>query len=698
MTRPSSLRRAGATALALTAVAASAPAADAQYPTKPPAAAAVQPAQLPPFQEEVLPNGLRVVLVENHRDPIVAFRLVLPAGRLYEPKGKEGISEMAAGLLTKGAGSRTADQVAEAIEGAGGSLSGAADDDFLALTGSVLADQTALAFQLLGDAVARPAFPDKEIDLLRTQTLSALQLEQSQPASIAARVFAAGLYGDHPYGRRPTPETVRAITKADLTAFQQTRLRPRGGLLVIAGDVTLEQVRALAAQHLAGWTGYPAANPAFGAPPTRARPEIVLVHRPGSVQSNIVVGNLTAGPGDPQVFAAMVANKVLGGGSDARLFDILREKKGWTYGAYSSLARPRGTGYFNATAEVRTEVTDSALVELLAQLRRLGNEPVPATELENAKGALVGIFPLTVETAQQVAERVAFVKTRGLPGDYLQTYRTRLSGVTAPTLQVAARRWVRPQQALVVVVGDGQKIHQKLAAIGSVRIVTPQGDAMSVADLTPRASAVALDVSRLAARRDSFVVRVQGNPMGASVYELAKDADGWVVREATTIAGGMIQQNTTLRTDASLAPRALEQRGKVQGRDTKADVTFAGGRAKGAAQTPSPQGIKDVAVDAELPAGTLDDNAAAFALPLLRWAPGAKHVVSTFSAGKGVAVPLTYEVKGTESVTVPAGTFEAFRIEQSGGDQPIAYFVTTAAPHRLVRIVVANQIEMALAK
>ncbi len=694
MTSPHSLRAAGAAAL----IVALAPQARAQYPTTPPPAAAVQPAQLPPFQEAVLANGLRVVLVENHRDPVIAFRLVLPAGRLYEPKGKEGISEIAAGLLTKGAGSRTAEQVAEAIESAGGSLSGSADDDFVSLSGSVLANNAPLAFELLGDAVARPAFPEKEVELLRTQSLSALQLEQSQPGAIAGRVFAAGLYGDHPYGRRPTPETVRAITRADLAAFQAARLKPRGALLVLAGDVTMEQVRALAAQHFAGWTGYPAATPTFGAPPSRARSEIVLVHRPGSVQSNIVVGNLTAGPGDAQLYAAMVANKVLGGGADARLFDVLREKKGWTYGAYSSLARPRGTGYFNATAEVRTEVTDSALVELLAQLRRLGAEAVPAAELDNAKGALVGSFPLTVETAQQVAERVAFVKTRGLPADYLQTYRTRLSNVSAPTLQQAARRWVRSEQALVVVVGDGQKVYEKLKAIGPVRIVTPQGDAMTPADLTPRATALALDLGRLAARRDSFVVRVQGNPLGAAAYELARDGEGWVITEALSIAGGMVQQRTTLRTDARLAPRALQQQGKVQGQDTKTDVTFADGRAKGSAVAPGAQGIKQVAVDAELPAGTLDDNAGLYALPLLRWAPGAKHVVSMFSAGKGAAVPLTYAVVGTESVTVPAGTFEAFKVETTGSDQPTVYWLSTAAPHRIVKLLVAGQLEVVLAK
>jgi hypothetical protein len=415
------------------------------------------------------------------------------------------------------------------------------------------------------------------------------------------------------------------------------------------------------------------------------------------VQSNIVVGNLVGGPADEARYAATIANKVLGGGTDARLFDILREKKGWTYGAYSSLTRPRGTGAFSATAEVRTEVTDSALVEMMAQLRRLGSETVSPAELENAKGAAVGVFPLTVETAQQVAERVATVKTLGLPADYLQTYRTKLSAVTAPAVRQVAQQWVRPQQALIVVVGDGAKIYEKLKGIAPVRIVTPQGDAMTPADLAPPTAQLALDLTRLAARRDSFVVRVQGNPMGASVYDVAKEGDGWVLKEATTIAGGMIQQGTTLRTDAALAPRLLEQRGKMQGQETKGDVTFAAGRAKGAAIAASPEGLKPVTIDLALPAGTIDDNAVALALPLMRWAAGAKQTVSVFASGKGTVTPTTFSVAGTEQVTVPAGTFEAFRIEQSGGPQALTYFVTTAAPYRLVKVM-AGPLELVLAK
>ena len=699
MTRPlqsTHLRRALVAALPL-ALLAVAPDARAQQRSRPPAPAPVKPAAFPPFQEAVLANGLRVVLVENHRDPVVAFRLVVPAGRFYDAAGREGAADMVANLLTKGAGSRTADQIAEAIEGAGGSLSGFVDNDFLSLSGSVLSNHAPLAFSLLGDAIARPTFPEREVELLRTQTLSSLQLEQAQPASIASRVFDAGLYGSHPYGRRATPASVRTLTRADLTAFQAARLKPRGALLVVAGDVTLPQLRTLAEQSLAGWTGAPAAAPTPAPPAQRARTEVVLVHRPGSVQSNIVVGNLVGGPADEARYAATIANKVLGGGTDARLFDILREKKGWTYGAYSAFTRPRGTGAFSANAEVRTEVTDSALVEMMTQLRRMGSESISAAELENAKGAVVGQFPLTVETAQQVAERVAFVKTLGLPADYLQTYRTRLSAVSAPAVQRTAQQWVRPQQALVVVVGDGTKIYEKLKAIGPVRIVTPQGDAMTPADLAPRAAQVSLDLSRLAARRDSFVVRVQGNPLGSSVYELTKEGDGWLVKEATMIAGGVVQQGTTLRMDAALAPRMLEQRGKMQGQETKGDVTFAGGRAKGAATAASPQGIKPVTIDVELPAGTLDDNAVALALPLLRWAPGAKHTLSIFSSGKGTVTPLTMTVTGTEQVAVPAGTFEAYRIEQTGGEQPITYFVATAAPHRLLKVS-TGPVELVLAK
>ena len=698
MTTPSRTLR-GAALLGIALLALAPRGAAAQFPTTPPAAAPVRPAAFPPFQEFTLANGVRVVLVESHRDPVVAFRLTLPAGRLYSPAGKEGTADMVAALLTKGAGGRSADSIAAAIEGAGGSLSGSAGPDFLNLSGSVLSNAAPLAFQLLGDAVARPTFPEAEVELLRTQTLSALQLEQSQPGAIANRAFNAGLYGDHAYGRVATPASVRAVTRADLLAFQQARLRPRGALLVVAGDITAAQLRELAERSMAGWSGYPAPAPALKAPPARPRTEIVLVHRPGSVQANLVVGNLTTGPADPTRYAATVANKLLGGGTDARLFDILREKKGWTYGAYSNLTRPRGTGAFSATAEVRNEVADSALVELLAQLRRVRSEPVPAAELDNAKNALVGSFPLTVETAQQIAEQVATVKTLGLPANYLQTYRTRLSAVTGPELQRVVRSYVRPEQALVVAVGDGTKLYERLRAIAPVRLVDPQGNALTPADLAPRATPVALDLSRLVARRDSFAILANGNPLGHSLGTVERTADGWTLTGETTIMGGMVRQKGTLVTDAALVPRRLTQDGSVQGTPVKAEVSFAGGRATGTATDVGPQGAKAVTVDATLPAGTLDESAIGTALPLMAWSPTSRYTVNAFSAAKNAVRPLTLAVTATEQVTVPAGSFQAYRVEQTGGEQALTYWVTTAAPHRVVKIgFVGQPIEVVLVK
>ena len=263
----------------------------AQAPTRAPAPGPVKPATLPDFQETTLRNGLRMMLVESHRQPVVSIALMMPAGNVYDPAGREGLADLVSSVLTKGAGSRTAEQVASAIEGVGGSIGASSTPDFLNVRANVLSPNAPLAFELVGDAVTRPTFATKEVELARTQAASGLQLEQSNPAALAQRYFAAQLYGKHPYGRRPSPTSVRALTMENLRDFQRTRLVPRGALLVVAGDIGLPRARQLAEQYFGGWTGRPGADITRPQPPARARTEIVLVHRPGSVQSNIVVGN-----------------------------------------------------------------------------------------------------------------------------------------------------------------------------------------------------------------------------------------------------------------------------------------------------------------------------------------------------------------------------------------------------------------------
>ncbi|MBM4195067.1 MAG: hypothetical protein FJ202_11920 [Gemmatimonadetes bacterium] len=663
-----------------------------QFPSAPPAPLAMRPAQFPPFQQAVLSNGMQLVVVSNARLPILSVSLAFKAGNFYEPAEKTGLADMVAALVTKGAGSRDAEAVAATIEGVGGTLLAAAGADFMTVDAGVLSENAPLAFELLADAVIRPAFAEKEIEIYRTQALSALQLEQSQADAIASRAFARELYGAHPYGRRPTEATVKGITRADLLAFQKAWLQPRGALLVLAGDITLARARTLAEAAFGKWTGAPSTMSVAAAPPrARTASEIVLVHRPGSVQSNIIVGNLTWPAGDPRHFASVIANKVLGAGTDGRLFVILREEKGWTYGSQSALTRYKGQGYFSATAEVRTEVTDSSLTEMLKQIRRIGTELVPQKEFTDAKSAYVGRFPRDIETAAQVAGQVTNARLLGLPANYVQTLGANLAAVTRTSAQAAARAAMRADQSLIVVVGDGTKLYDKLKAIAPVRIVRVDGQPMSADDLTVKAVALDLAMDRLVPRTDSLGVFVQGNAFGFQRGVLERSGDGWKYTDDTQL-GPIIQQHTEVTFGADLAMRQVVQSGKAQGMEMKIDVAYGGGRAKGSATTPQPTGgVKTIQVDAELPAGAVDDNAVAALLPAFKWAAGAKFPVTVFQSGKGAPTTVTLSVTGEESVTVPAGTFAAWKIDMAGSEQPVQFWVEKAAPYRLLKIALVGQ-------
>src|SRR5712691_607445 len=225
------------------------------FPTRPPRPASLKPVRFPPFQETVLLNSLSFVVIENHEQPVVAASLSFRAGSSFDPSGKEGLSEIVAELLTKGTASRSAEQIAAAIEGVGGAINASSGLDFLTLTTDVLSDPVELAFEMLGDVVKNAAFPAPELDLARTRYLSNLQDQLSRPEIVAERSFAKELYGSHPYGRSPTSASYRAITRDDVTQFAAQRVRPAGALLVVAGDVTLAQVRALVSTSFAGWRG-----------------------------------------------------------------------------------------------------------------------------------------------------------------------------------------------------------------------------------------------------------------------------------------------------------------------------------------------------------------------------------------------------------------------------------------------------------
>jgi len=658
------------------------------FPPKPPPPGPLAPVRFPPFQQVMLPNGMTLLLVENHEQPVLSVNLSFPAGSIYDPAGKEGTAEPVATLLTKGTPTRTADQLAATIEGVGGSLGASSGNDFLTVSAGVLSDHAGLAFDLLGDVVRRATFPTDELELARTQALSSLALSLSQPGTVADRFFQREIYGRHPYGRSPTEASYKAITQANVKAFAASRLRPGGALLVIAGDATLAQARALATKAFGSWTGTPAVVVSPAVPAPKAATDILLVHRPASVQANIVLGNTTFGPTDPSFYAARLATQTLGGGADARLFLILREQKSWTYGSYAELDRHRGMGSWSATFEGRTEVADSALREMLHQVDRIRTELIPDSEFNNVKGRLIGSFPLTIETPDQVASAVANARLLGLGSDYVRLYRERLSAVTALQARTAAARTYRRNGLSIIVVGDGEQLYDRLKAIAPVRMVDVDGKPLNAADLHPKTEAPALDRAQVVTRADSFEVLVQGNAMGGMTGSTTATADSVTYSERTSIAGGALQQNTMVRFNpADLTVSQVDQTGSTQGQPTDIHITYGGGRVKGKATTPQQNGPpQTIQIDTAIAAGTYDDNALAVVFPALPLAAGRTFNLSVFESGKGQVKLVQVKVSDGGSVIVPAGSFDSFKLDVTGGQVPTTFYVSKASPRRIVKI------------
>jgi zinc protease len=442
-----------------------------------------QPLEFPAFTEFTLPNGLEVIHVPHHVQPVANLTLYLYAGGADDPAEQAGRTSMAAQLLRQGTTTRTAEEISEAIEGVGGSLGAGADADFLAISSTVLADDLELAFDLVADVARRPTFPPDEVSLVVQRTLSGLRAQLGQPGEIARRRFVEAVYGQgHPYGTSPTPASVQAITRADLVRLHARVFRPDAAVLVVAGDVDLARARALAESHFGDWQAGAEERADIPAPADPGPTRIALVHRPGSVQATLHIGHLGTRPDEPDYFALQILNEVLGGGFTSRLMQRLRDELGWTYGAGSAFTQPRDVGIFSATTEVRTEVADSAIVEVLAQLRALRQEPMDREEMAAAVSYLVGSFPLTIQTAGQIAGQIARARLIGQPMEHITAYRERILQITPDDVTSAARRHVDPDRTVIVVVGDAAALLPRLSDIAPVTLYDVEG-----AELDPAA-------------------------------------------------------------------------------------------------------------------------------------------------------------------------------------------------------------------
>lgn len=666
-----------------------APALEAQTTAEePPAPAPVMPLALPQAQQALLPNGLRLIVLEQHRQPVVSVRLSIPAGSAFDPAGKEGLADLYAAMLTRGAGPRSGVEFANTVEGVGGTMGASAGPDHLLVQADVVSAHAALALELIADAILRPTLDAKEIEGIRQHTLNAIVSGLEDPGSLAARVFLLATYRNHPYGRRPSPQSVQAITGADLDGFRRGRVRPTGSVLVLAGDITLAEARRLAMQALSAWKGL-RPTPLPSVPAAASPKEILLVHAGGIQDANILIGSTTFAGADTGYYAAAVLSQILGVGPGSRLAEALATGHSWPAAFGASYLRTTRLGLFQASATVPAPAADSALRAMYTEAARLRTALVSPNELDRARESLAGAYALRLQTMSQVAGAFTEAQLLGLPARSLATQRTRILGVTATQVRAMARRVFPARGTVSVVVGDAARLYGPLSKIGTVRIFSVDGRPLSPEAVEPRMVPLTLVPSQAAARVDSLAILADGRTVGMQVTRLTPAGDSLTYVEETVL-GTMLSQTTTLTFDTAGRMRSLDQSGKARGQDTKIRLTYGNGRVRGSALLAGNDGPRTISVDTAVSEGIVDDNGIQAILPLLRWDINVRWAFDVFASGENVLRRLTLTAADLTRVTVPAGTFDCYRADLEGGPQRVSFFVASKPPHRVIRVELAN--------
>jgi predicted Zn-dependent peptidase len=457
----------------------------------PPAPGEVRDMSLPPVRIADLENGLQVNIAVTTQLPVVYATLVVRSGGESDPATLPGLSGLVAQMLKEGTTKRSSAEIAEEIEFLGADLWTSSDEENTYVGVRALAEQFDVVMAMLAEVAGEPAFSNQELEKLKRRELDRLALSERDPGYIGKRTFFRKLYGQHPYGTvDTTPHAVKRVRRQDLARWHSEHFVGRNSFLVVAGDVDPDRVADTARKTFGRWKAGNRAVPVYVEPPRPNDRNIVVVDRPGSVQSVIYIGNLAIARANREWIPMMVSNQVLGGSAASRLFMDLRERRSLTYGAYSSVGERVEVGPFIAYASVRTEVTTEAVGAFFEHLERIHQEPAEPEELVHAKRYLSDSFPLKVDTPGKLSELVVDLRTFGLPDDYWDHYRQSIRQTSASDAQYVARNYIRPQSALVVVVGQAADFARSLEQFGPVTVVSPDGEIKAkFEDKRPKAGA-----------------------------------------------------------------------------------------------------------------------------------------------------------------------------------------------------------------
>jgi zinc protease len=442
--------------------------------------------------KDSLGNGLALSLLESHRLPLVAVTLVIPqAGANADPAGREGLAGFVAAMMKEGVpGLPSAAALSDAIDDLGAGVSVGAGDSGITISVVVLKENLDKALGLVSRMIREPnslvpdAASDAALERLRRQNLSALEMAKADPETLAAKRLAADLFGAGPHGRTSSEASVAAVTSAEVAAAHRAGMVPAGAVLAAAGDGTPAVLKALAEKNFGAWSPSalpppppaPAASVSAAPAPAGAPsgPEIIIIDVPGE-QAELMLGLKTPARLHPDYDALSLAVGVLGGPMIGRLDQNIREAHHWAYGARASLSGFKDSGLVEMESKVQVDKTGDALREVLAEVRRLGAEPVPVAELDAAKTYLKGSFPRNTRTVQNLAARLAAIETLGLPASSLGDYARRMNALTAAQVQAAAVKWLAADKVRVVIAGPADAIAPQLKGQGTVRVFDAEG-------------------------------------------------------------------------------------------------------------------------------------------------------------------------------------------------------------------------------
>jgi zinc protease len=441
-----------------------------------PAVGPERPFQLAPRVEKTLANGLRVIVTRQDAVPKVSVLLTVLSGYSSDPADLTGLAQLTADIVQEGTKARNSRQIRREAFAMGGSLSATVSQDFSSLSTRGLAEFAPQLIALVGDVAMNPTLPPDELAILKQQHLQTVAQQKASPQFLSNRQFRRALFGEHPYARTSESEaTVQAIDRAKIEAFHRDHYRPNNALLLVVGAVDPAAIMTAVEKTFGGWARGDVPKPSFPAPPALAGRHLYFVQRPNSIQSSISVGNMAVKRSDPRWYELTVANTIYGGAFNSRIVRNIREEKGYTYSPGSAMTGFADAGFYRFNADVRNEVTGPTITEVFKEFEGMRSQGVEGAELQGAKAYLRGVFPVQTATQTGLATLLNNVYVYGLPKDYPETFREKISAVTAEQVQRASQSLFGTDNSVIAIVGDWAKVKDQLGAFKDITFVDVDG-------------------------------------------------------------------------------------------------------------------------------------------------------------------------------------------------------------------------------